>query len=170
MFIDNLKSRGYLPHFDRTGYVHTIRISEFDVVPPTLRQASTKNPYGSCHLRDPDVAKTVVASLKYQHQQNLIDLFAFIVMPNHIHFLARFNESISKVVSSLKSFTGREINSILGRSGAFWQREYFDRWIATEDEFRLAKSYIELNPVRAGLCDSAEEWPYSSAFTSIDHL
>ncbi len=164
MFTDNLKSRGYLPHFDRTGYVHTVRISEFDIVPPNLRRPSTKNPYGACRLGHPAVANTIVESLNHLHQQNIINLFAYVVMPNHVHILARFNDAISDVMRNFKSFTGKANNSILGRTGEFWQPDFYDQWVETDDDFRMAKSYIEFNPVRAGLCESTEDWRFSSAF------
>jgi transposase IS200 family protein len=52
-------------------------------------------------------------------------------MPNHVHVVAQLASEISlaKVLLSWKSYTARRANAILGRSGVFWQREYFDRII-----------------------------------------
>ena len=47
-----------------------------------------------------------------------------------------------------------------------WQREYWDRFIRNENHFLKAIEYIHQNPVKAGLCTSAEEWPWSSAYQS----
>jgi hypothetical protein len=63
----------------------------------------------------------------------------------------------------IKTFTAREANRILNRVDPFWQRESFDRWARTEDEFNRMIRYIEENPVVAGLCDKIEDWPWSSA-------
>ena len=41
---------------------------------------------------------------------------------------------------------------MLGRSGAFWAREYHDRYVRDADHFGNAKAYIEGNPVKARLC------------------
>jgi hypothetical protein len=46
---------------------------------------------------------------------------------------------------------------------AFWQNESYDHVVRNEEEFRRIQRYIELNPVRAGLVESAEEFRWSSA-------
>jgi REP element-mobilizing transposase RayT len=58
---------------------------------------------------------------------------------------------MSTIVHSWKSFTAQECNKVLGRTGRFWQREPFDRYIRNERHFRNALTYIENNPVKAGL-------------------
>jgi hypothetical protein len=47
--------------------------------------------------------------------------------------------------------------------GAFWQDDYFDRYIRDEAHYRRVVRYIENNPVKAGLVRTAAEWPWSSA-------
>jgi hypothetical protein len=65
---------------------------------------------------------------------------------------------------SLKRFTAREANRILGRTGQpFWQDESYDRLIRNEKEFERTLRYIETNPVKAGLAATPEEFPWSSA-------
>jgi len=55
-------------------------------------------------------------------------------------------------------------NRLIGKAGrAFWQREYFDRWIRSEKELYSAISYVEQNSVTAGLVVRPEDWPFSSA-------
>jgi REP element-mobilizing transposase RayT len=72
-------------------------------------------------------------------------------------------ESISRIVASWKSYTASRANSILGRRGAFWHQDYFDRLIRNEAHFLTAVGYVENNPVVAGLCVTPEAWPFSSA-------
>jgi hypothetical protein len=67
------------------------------------------------------------------------------------------------VLHSWKSFTAQQANKLLGRQGEFWAREYFDRFIRNEQHLAQAIAYIEQNPVKAGLVDNPEAWPYSSA-------
>jgi REP element-mobilizing transposase RayT len=57
----------------------------------------------------------------------------------------------------------REANQILGRTGQFGFREYFDRYIRDERHFANAVQYIHENPVKAGLVENPEDWPFSSA-------
>ena len=62
-----------------------------------------------------------------------------------------------------ESFTTKEGNSLLGRSGRFRHPGYFDRVIRDERHRASAVWYIPDNPVKAGLAERAEEWPFSSA-------
>jgi hypothetical protein len=52
----------------------------------------------------------------------------------------------------------------LGRIGEpFWQKESYDHWVRSETEWNRIASYIEENPVKAGLAARAEDYPWSSA-------
>ena len=60
---------------------------------------------------------------------------------------------------------GNRINRSLGRTGRLWRREYFDRYMRTDEQYWTTKRYIEMNPVRQALCHAPEEWRRSSAWT-----
>jgi hypothetical protein len=67
-------------------------------------------------------------------------------------------------MQSLKRFTARDGNRILGLTGQpFWQDESYDRLVRDEREFQRIAQYIEANPVNAGLVATPEEFPWSSA-------
>ncbi len=119
---------------------------------------------GACSLRTPAVADQVQAALLYFDDRRY-RLRAWVVMPNHVHAVVELIEgaNIRDVVASWKAFSGRAANRVLGQTGRFWQREYFDRELRTEDEIARAVAYTEANPVKAGLCRLAWEWPWSSA-------
>jgi REP element-mobilizing transposase RayT len=51
----------------------------------------------------------------------------------------------------------------LGRTGKFWEREPFDRYIRNQRHFQNTVAYIEGNPVKAGLCKYPEDWTWGSA-------
>ncbi len=85
-------------------------------------------------------------------------------MPNHVHLLVTPLLEVSKMMQSLKRFTARECNRILGLTGQpFWQDESYDRLVRDEAEYQRIVRYIEMNPVRAGLAPRPEEFPWSSA-------
>jgi REP element-mobilizing transposase RayT len=71
--------------------------------------------------------------------------------------------SLSGIIHSWKSFTSKRGNAILGRQGAFWFREYYDRKIRDEEHFKNAVVYIHNNPVKARLCGVSTDWRFSSA-------
>ena len=86
-------------------------------------------------------------------------------MPNHVHVLltALPGRPLGSIVGSWKRFTAREANLLLGRTGDFWQLDYWDRFIRNEEHFAATESYIDLNPVKAGLVSEARLWPWGSA-------
>ena len=87
-------------------------------------------------------------------------------MPNHVHALIETFDSfpLDGVIHSWKSFTSKRANEILGRSGQFWMRDYFDRYVRNDEDLAAVTRYIEQNPVKAGLVNSANEWRWGSAF------
>jgi len=121
--------------------------------------------HGSCFLRDERVANLVQNSLLFHHDKKY-RLSAWVIMPNHIHFLATPLENIelSQIAHSIKSFTAHEANKLLKRTGQFWQHEPFDRYIRNRKHFVSVVRYIENNPVKSGLCSLPEDWRFSSAF------
>ena len=80
------------------------------------------------------------------------------VMPNHIHLLIlRQNSdfSLKEILERFKGRSARWINQALGRSGRFWQEDWFDRWMRHEGELTKTIDYIRNNPVKAKL---VSEW------------
>jgi len=116
-------------------------------------------------LAQPQIARVVVdAVLDGERRFGRYRLHAYVVMPNHVHLLVSGNVALARWLGSLKGFTAREANRILGRSAQrFWQDESFDHVVRSEEEFGKIRGYIEENPVRAGLAARAEQFPWSSA-------
>jgi REP element-mobilizing transposase RayT len=119
--------------------------------------------FGSCYMKDARIAGTVADSLL--HFEGLrYNLAAWCVMPNHVHvvvqpFAGRVNTSgtpvahadLPDILHSWKSFTAKEVNKLLSRSGEFWQAEYYDHLIRDEADFNHAVKYVLDNPIKAGL-------------------
>ena len=120
---------------------------------------------GACYLADKRIASLVQFALTHFDSQRY-RLAAWVVMPNHVHLLAApcVGYSLSNIMHSLKSYTAQEANRILNRRGKLWFEDYFDRYIRNAKHFENAINYIESNPVRAGLCKSARDWPFGSAW------
>jgi REP element-mobilizing transposase RayT len=109
------------------------------------------------HLADPRIATLVVSTL--QHFGGIrYELLAWCVMPNHVHVVIRVcgDMPLEKIVHSWKSYTANQANKILGRTGTFWQREYYDRIVRDEDDLTRTITYVLENPVKAGLIN----WPW----------
>ena len=65
--------------------------------------------------------------------------------------------ALAGIVHSWKSYSATMANRVLGRTGSFWSREYFDRVIRDEAHYANAVSYAAMNPVKAGLCKRPDE-------------
>jgi REP element-mobilizing transposase RayT len=90
-------------------------------------------------------------------------------MPNHVHVVLEPKAELPRVTKSVKGFTARKCNEILERTGErFWQDESYDHWVRSDRELQKIIAYIVRNPVRAGLADSIENWPWSSASTKTN--
>ena len=108
--------------------------------------------HGRCELLEPELASIVAKSLRhFDGERYLLD--SFVVMPNHVHLIAAFDEPTGMLeqCDNWKHFTSTQINRKLGRMGRFWQPESFDHLIRTEDELHSLRAYIVDNPIRAGL-------------------
>jgi type I restriction enzyme R subunit/putative DNA methylase len=97
-------------------------------------------------------------------QRKFFELQAYVLMANHVHALIEPKVELAKITQQLKGSTARAANLILGRSGnPFWQDESFDHWVRNPGEHQKILTYIENNPVKAGLCATPQSWPWSSA-------
>ena len=86
------------------------------------------------------------------------------IMPNHVHLLLcpcrAAPTALRSTIARLKGGFAREANRTLGRSGAFWQSEWFDRWVRDEPEYARTRTYIRQNPVKARLAPNWESYPW----------
>ncbi len=170
-------SRNYLPHLDSPDLVQTVTFRLVDSLAESVRQALASDPnrdskreaaldvgYGACWLREPTVAALVEDALLHFDGERY-RLIAWCVMPNHLHamFEPKQGYRLGDIVGSWKRFSARAANRELSREGAFWQSEYYDRYVRNDAHFAAAIEYIEQNPVSAGLVVRAVDWPWSSA-------
>lgn len=108
--------------------------------------------HGACFLRRRECAAIVAETLRHFEGER-VAMISSVVMPNHVHALFVQNPEwpLEKLIRSWKGFTARKINSLLERSGNFWQRDYFDRLVRDEEHFANCVRYIRRNPDKAQL-------------------
>lgn len=92
-------------------------------------------------------------------------LAAWCIMPTHVHAVVeQFKDApLSDVIQKWKSVSAHAINKAESRKGALWQRQYFDRFMRSEEQFDWTVRYVENNPVAAKLAQRPEDWTFSSA-------
>jgi REP element-mobilizing transposase RayT len=113
--------------------------------------------FGRCYMRDFRIARIVADAIRHFHGKRY-RLFAWCVMPNHVHviFSPLGDYRLETILHSWKSFSALEANRLLRRSGRFWQREYFDHLVHHEASLLKMTQYVQENPERAGL----RSWPW----------
>ena len=131
----------------------------------------------------PEAAEILFNCLRYQREFDGLQLYGYVVMENHIHFVAQ-SKQLNKSLASFKSFTARRIIDYLEMNGAdyllerlhfaklahkkdrvyqFWQEGSHAELIFSDAMMREKLEYIHANPVKRGYVDRAEQWRYSSA-------
>lgn len=109
----------------------------------------------------PEAANWVLSSLKWLEARQRIGLEAAVVMPDHVHFVAQLRVGdLGSLMKSLKGYTSREINRLLGSRGPLWQPQYYDHAIRKDEVIADVVSYCLNNPVRAGLVKDFHEYPF----------
>jgi REP element-mobilizing transposase RayT len=108
--------------------------------------------HGSCALRNSECRSVVAETLKHFEGSRCRQL-AFVVMPNHVHslFLLSVGEVLQNLLHSWKSFSSKTVNSLSGKSGPFWQKDYFDRLVRDGQHLDNCIRYIRRNPAKAKL-------------------
>ncbi|MCB9353056.1 MAG: transposase [Lewinellaceae bacterium] len=126
-------------------------------------KALDENPNAPYWLRDDAVARQVIGSLQYCAEV-YFHMWAFCIVPNHVHLLIRHREDaplLCEILKKHKGYTERMCNALIGQHGKFWNRETFDHLVRNEVEFDRIVHYILNNPVKAKLVKSWQDWPYT---------
>ena len=138
--------------------------------------------FGPHWLREDAIAKIIADSLHHFDNERYF-LHSYCVMSNHVHvalspFVSSENlveeksssghtiftttsPTLAKIMHSLKSFTAKEANKVLGRTGGFWEHESYDHYVRDETEYERIVKYILQNPVKAKLVENWQDWRWS---------
>jgi putative transposase len=95
----------------------------------------------------------------------------YLLMPDHVHLFAKGvlgAKSLAAWVGSWKSISSRRLNGQAGISPPLWQPDYFDRFLRSDESYRSKWDYVALNPVRKGLCQRPDQWPWKGRLFEID--
>ena len=187
--LEGFHSRGYLPHIDPGSVVQFVTWRLADSLPAALVEQWVEElqrlgddairrkellqqrieryldqGVGSALLSDVRAATVVQENLLHFDGQRY-RLLAWVIMPNHVHVVVEVpaGGKLGALVHSWKSYTATAINRVLGRSGAVWFRDYFDRFVRNEEHLAAVVEYVHQNPVKAKLVKGPEQWPFSSA-------
>lgn len=135
----------------------------------------------------------IVENLKYCQEHKGLEIYAWVIMSNHVHLLVQSNTSdLSGTIRDFKSYTSKKIldkiedcnesrrewmlerfkkaalNHKRNSEFQFWTHENHAEFIYSNDFIEQKIRYIHNNPVVAGIVEKAEEYLYSSAINYAD--
>ena len=118
--------------------------------------------FGACLLRQPMIAAIVAEEFDALTDWQ-ISVPHYSIMPNHWHALLVPMEGtirpLSEIMKRLKGRMAKRIRQAIGGKGPFWQSEWFDRWVRDAKEWDRLVTYIQGNPVKAGLVAVSDRHP-----------
>jgi REP-associated tyrosine transposase len=134
--------------------------------PARIFFATTKTSMGR-HLlqseRNAGLLIDVLRSLVAEHKFTLHD---FVIMPDHLHLLLTVSDgmTIEKAMQLIKGRFSRRLSQEQKYLGEVWQRGFTDSQVLNHESFLQHQAYIAMNPVKAGLADSPEQYPFCYRF------
>jgi len=119
---------------------------------------------------DEKLCKLYLEHLKAVKYQTDFALYAFVIMPTHVHLCLEISDkqefTISEVMQKINGGFSQKFNSIYGQRGHFWQARFKSKIIFEIEHLINTIIYFSLNPVRGGICRS----PFDYNFSSIHSL
>ncbi len=135
-----------LKRFQRSESLHFVTFSCFHRLPL---------------LETPGACETFEAVLEATRARHLARVYAYVLMPEHIHLLVNEPPRIllAQFLKAIKQTTSRKLR---GARAKFWQDRYYDSNVRGEKARSEVIRYIHRNPVKRGLVEKPEDWPWSS--------
>jgi REP element-mobilizing transposase RayT len=138
-------------------------MKEFDYATPDIVLFITACTSGGKGLFvEPNLNQAIVRCFLEEREKLGHSIFAYCLMPDHYHLLCSPNQSgipITRLVGGINS----KITALLwkhGYSGKLMQRSFYDHVVRREESLTEIAEYILNNPVRKGLVERAEDYPY----------
>lgn len=130
---------------------------------------TTRATVGTSPFSNPHLAQEVVASLHWLRAHRGVAVYAYCLMPDHLHLLLRpgpGGRTVGTLMGAFKRFTTRQ-SWKHGTTGALWQARFYDHVLRKAEDGEQIVAYILANPVRKGLVEAAEDYPFSGCLDPI---
>ncbi|MGC3981088.1 MAG: transposase [Steroidobacteraceae bacterium] len=107
------------------------------------------------------LGRIVVDSMRMLDRQGASRTLAFVVMPDHVHWLLDLNQtrSLTQIIKSFKGRSATLIGKKLCQPYKIWQPSFHDHAVRTDESLVEMARYVVMNPVRAGLVKSIGDYP-----------
>ena len=139
------------------------RVAAFDYAGPYAYHLILSAYRGLSLLDKPSVVEPCLERLLQASERHGFRVLAYCFMPTHLHLLIVGSED-SRLLPFMKHFKQTSSFDCRGEAPQLWQRSFYDRVLRVEDDLEVAADYIWENPVRAGMVNEREKFPFSGPF------
>ena len=121
-------------------------------------------------LQSDRMARLLLDVLQTNRKLERLLLHEFVIMPNHFHLLLTpaVHVSLEKVMQYVKGGFSYRVKKELNLNVPIWQASFTNHRVRGAADYNHHRTYIWDNPVKAGLVECPERFPYSSAFSGMD--
>ena len=155
-----------LSRFKTYGKRRSLRLEGWDYSLPAIYHATFSTHDRHRVFRNPHACERVVEALRHQMARTHYTVYAFCIMPDHVHELCQPEGeqpvSLITFIQHTKRESARRLHQA-GVTGSIWQRGFYDHILRKEEDLGVVMGYIIANPVRAGLTEDYTQYPYSYA-------
>jgi putative transposase len=114
---------------------------------------------------DAERAPWMVEVLRQEATSHGFAVYAYCVMPDHVHVLVMGMGEASDLLMFLKILKQKTAYQFQKKfQRGLWQKRFYDHVLRENDSVERVAAYIWMNPVRAGFCKDGREYPYSGSF------
>jgi REP-associated tyrosine transposase len=120
-------------------------------------------------LANPEVHSQFRVFCERAELEHQVAVGRYVIMPDHIHFFVCFppyGKTLKKWIEALRTVIGKHLLR-LGIQKPHWQEGFFDHLLRSHESYAQKWEYVRMNPVRAGLCKRAEDWPYQGEIVPL---
>ncbi|RON81055.1 REP-associated tyrosine transposase [Pseudomonas fluorescens] len=111
-------------------------------------------------FNDFTLSRLVVKQLRNAHDQGIANSLAWVVMPDHFHWLVELQQgTLGDLMQRTKSLSTKAVNRATGRNVTLWQKGFHDRALRREEDLVKVARYVIANPLRAGLVQKIGDYP-----------
>ena len=106
------------------------------------------------------IGRLLVAELRAEHESGRVNSLAWVVMPDHLHWLLTLETgTLHTLMQRVKSRSAIAINTTLRSKDRLWQKGYHDHAARAEEDLPALARYVVANPLRADLVKSLRDYP-----------
>jgi REP-associated tyrosine transposase len=123
---------------------------------------TTKTSMGRRLLQSERNASLLIEVLRSLVAERAFELHDFVIMPDHVHLLLTVHDgmTVEKAMQLVKGRFSFRLRKEFGAAGEVWQRGFSEVQVMHRESFEAHRNYIAQNPVKAGIVDSPEKYPF----------